>query len=93
MIVTALINLPKNIALFAIRLYQRTISPDHGVFRARFPYGYCQFHPTCSQYGYEAIERFGVVKGAVLAGRRLLRCHPWSKGGVDPVSPITSSQH
>lgn len=45
----------------------------------------CRFHPTCSVYALDALERFGVVRGSWLALRRLLRCHPWHPGGLDPV--------
>lgn len=45
----------------------------------------CRFYPTCSQYAIEAIERFGISKGAILAAWRVLRCNPFSKGGYDPV--------
>jgi putative membrane protein insertion efficiency factor len=67
-------------ALFAtpIRLYQRLISP---LMPAR-----CRYHPTCSAYAVEAVRDYGVLRGAVLAAWRLLRCNPWSAGGVDPVS-------
>lgn len=73
------------VALFLIRAYQRTLSPDHGPFRRLFPYGYCQFHPSCSQYGYECIARHGVVKGGAFTVLRILRCNPFSKGGLDPI--------
>ena len=58
-----------------IRAYQRVISP---MFPRR-----CKYHPTCSQYAVDAIREWGVVRGVVLAGWRLLRCNPWSHGGVD----------
>ena len=45
----------------------------------------CRFMPTCSEYGYQAVERYGVLRGGWLALRRLLRCHPFSKGGFDPL--------
>ena len=66
----------KRLALGLIRGYQR-------VSIGRPPA--CRFQPTCSHYGYEAIERHGLVKGAWLTARRLLRCHPWHRGGYDPV--------
>ncbi len=75
----------KQLALGAIRLYQRTLSPDHGWFKSRFPYGYCRFHPTCSQFTVEAIDRFGVIRGSWLGTLRIVRCNPWSAGGIDPV--------
>lgn len=68
-----------------IKIYQRTLSFDHGVFRHLFPNGYCRFHPTCSEYGYQAIEKYGVIKGGIMAFWRILRCNPWNKGGHDPV--------
>ncbi|HIE17371.1 MAG TPA: membrane protein insertion efficiency factor YidD [Dehalococcoidia bacterium] len=60
-----------------IRLYQCTIS--------RVTPPSCRFAPTCSHYAYEAIRRYGLAKGSWLTMRRLARCHPWSKGGYDPV--------
>ncbi|PIU01639.1 membrane protein insertion efficiency factor YidD [bacterium (Candidatus Torokbacteria) CG09_land_8_20_14_0_10_42_11] len=68
-----------------IRLYQKTLSPDHGFLAWRKPYGFCRFYPTCSEYGYQAIRKFGAWNGLFLAGKRILRCHPWSRGGYDPV--------
>jgi uncharacterized protein len=64
-----------------IRLYQRTISP---ALPAR-----CKYHPSCSEYAVQAVRRYGVLRGAVLAGWRLLRCNPWSHGGVDFVEDQT----
>lgn len=71
--------------VFLLRLYQQTISPDHGWFHNRHPYGFCRFYPTCSGYAIQAIKKHGVVRGIVLACSRLVRCHPWSGGGFDPV--------
>lgn len=53
----------------------------------------CRFHPTCSEFAAEAIETHGALKGTVLAASRLMRCHPWSDGGFDPVPPTTARTH
>jgi putative membrane protein insertion efficiency factor len=71
----------RRLALLPVRAYQRVISP---VFPRR-----CKYHPTCSAYAVQAIESFGILRGAVLAGWRLLRCNPLSRGGYDPVSAQT----
>jgi len=68
-----------------IKIYQKTLSFDHGPLRFLYPRGFCRFNPTCSQYGIEVIEKFGVWKGGFKAFYRVLRCNPWSKGGNDPV--------
>jgi hypothetical protein len=67
----------KTIALFLIRLYQTLISP-------MLPAS-CRFIPSCSEYTYQAIERYGIVRGGWLGLRRISRCHPWNPGGFDPV--------
>ena len=72
-------------ALFLIRIYQKTLSPDHGVVSKIMPLRTCRFHPTCSQYTYQAVERFGIFRGLLLGSKRVLRCHPWNDGGYDPV--------
>ncbi|MBI5254165.1 membrane protein insertion efficiency factor YidD [Candidatus Falkowbacteria bacterium] len=69
--------------LFLIRLYQKTFSPDHGWFRAKFPHGYCRFYPSCSEYAYQAIKKRGLVIGTLKSAWRIIRCNPWGKGGVD----------
>lgn len=66
-----------------IRLYQKTISPDHGWFKSKYPAGYCRFYPTCSEYGYQMIKKRGLIIGGPLVLWRIIRCNPWSKGGVD----------
>ena len=60
-----------------ILFYQRFISP------LKMPS--CRFYPSCSQYSVEAIQKYGVLKGVVLAGKRILKCHPFHPGGYDPV--------
>ena len=65
------------IFLAPIRLYQRLLSP---LIPAR-----CKYHPSCSEYAVQAIRTYGVARGLVLAGWRLLRCNPLSNGGIDPV--------
>ena len=67
----------KRVALGAIRLYQMSLS--------RVLPSACRFYPTCSQYAYEAIDRYGVIRGGWLALGRLSRCHPFNPGGFDPV--------
>jgi hypothetical protein len=77
-------RLPRNIFIFLLQTYQKTLSPDHGWFKVFFPHGYCRFHPTCSQYGIEALQKYGFVKGTLKTSWRVLRCNPWNKGGEDP---------
>jgi putative membrane protein insertion efficiency factor len=71
----------RGILVAPIRLYQRTLSP---ALPAR-----CRYHPSCSEYAVQAVRRYGVMRGVVLAGWRLLRCNPWSHGGVDFVEDQT----
>ena len=82
------LKIPSYTVMIMIRLYQKTLSLDHGWFKFLFPYGYCQFYPTCSEYGHQSIHRHGLIKGGWLAFWRVLRCNPWSSGGEDPVPPI-----
>ena len=67
----------KQLLILLIRFYQKYLSPMKTTR--------CPYVPTCSQYGLEAIEKYGAVKGGALAVWRILRCNPLSKGGYDPV--------
>jgi putative membrane protein insertion efficiency factor len=68
-----------------LRTYQLFLSPLLGQ--------HCRFYPSCSQYAIEAVEAHGVTRGAWLGLKRLLRCHPWHPGGVDPVPPASPISH
>jgi uncharacterized protein len=70
-------SLLRTIAIAPIRGYQRVISP---VLPRR-----CKYEPTCSHYAAQAVKEYGILRGLMLAGWRLLRCNPWSYGGYDPV--------
>lgn len=78
-----LLFLPRLPFLWLIRLYQRTLSPDHGFFKSLFKHGYCRFYPSCSEYGYQTIKKRGLFVGVPKTIWRILRCNPWNKGGVD----------
>jgi hypothetical protein len=71
-------NWPRVILLASIRLYQMT-------FSRALPAGTCRFYPSCSHYGYQAIYKYGAIKGGWMAIYRVLRCNPFNPGGVDPV--------
>jgi putative membrane protein insertion efficiency factor len=68
----------REVAVAPIRLYQAVISPALGPR--------CRYAPSCSDYALDAIREYGIIRGAILAGWRLLRCNPFSHGGLDPVS-------
>lgn len=73
----------KSLLLLLLRAYKLGISPLLGQN--------CRFYPSCSDYAREAISSHGAVKGSLLAGRRLCKCHPWHAGGFDPVPDISSA--
>ena len=67
----------KKVFLIFIKLYQYILSPVLGPS--------CRFYPTCSNYAYDAILRYGPLKGVIVALKRIIRCHPFNEGGIDPV--------
>ena len=67
----------KRVMIKGIRIYQKYLSP--------LKHTKCPYYPTCSQYGLEAIEKYGALEGGLMAVWRILRCNPFSKGGYDPV--------
>lgn len=69
-------RLPSRALIGLARVYQWTLSPIVG--------RQCRFHPTCSQYFIEAVEKYGAVSGAARGVARVCRCHPWNPGGPDP---------
>lgn len=74
----------RQILIFLIRVYRYALSPLLG--------DNCRFYPSCSHYAQEALESHGAIKGVWLSLRRLLRCHPWNPGGLDPVPPRKNTQ-
>ncbi|MET4003660.1 MULTISPECIES: membrane protein insertion efficiency factor YidD [Arthrobacter] len=70
-------HVPRNILIIVLKLYRRVVSPIYGQV--------CRFFPSCSAYALEAVTVHGAVKGTWFSMRRVIRCHPWSAGGLDPV--------
>ncbi len=75
-----------------VTVYQRTLSLDHGPLARFTRTPRCRFHPTCSAYGKTAFLRFGALRGSRLTMARMLRCHPWHPGGMDPVPSVEGSR-
>jgi len=79
-------NLPKIALLKCIVFYQKSGWFHRPILKMLFlSDSACRFTPTCSQYTYQAVEKYGAMKGLYLGIRRIIRCHPWSKGGFDPL--------
>ncbi|SEE93967.1 hypothetical protein SAMN04489740_3215 [Arthrobacter alpinus] len=70
-------HVPRNILIIVLKLYRRVVSPMYGQV--------CRFFPSCSAYALEAVTVHGAIKGSWFAARRIVRCHPWNAGGLDPV--------
>lgn len=80
----------KKILIIAIKSYRKVLSPLKKFFYHIFSPGLgqnvgCRFYPTCSEYAIQAIEKYGALKGSILAIKRIFRCNPFNEGGYDPV--------
>ena len=81
----SLLSLPRTLAIGLIDVYRMLLSPVIGPV--------CRYQPSCSAYAREAVTRFGLLRGAWLAARRIGRCHPWAAGGFDPVPETSGAEH
>jgi putative membrane protein insertion efficiency factor len=84
-IIKYIFSIPKQLGKFLIKIYQNLFSIDQSFWGKRTGIRVCIHQPTCSQYTYEAIDRFGLIRGSVMGFFRVLRCNPLSYGGYDPV--------
>ncbi|WP_394289343.1 membrane protein insertion efficiency factor YidD [Microbacterium sp.] len=83
--VASLPLLPRNLAVGALQVYRATISRMYG--------DVCRYYPSCSAYALGAVQQHGVLKGSALMAARLARCHPWTVGGIDDVTPHEHFRH
>jgi putative membrane protein insertion efficiency factor len=84
-VVTAIVLLPRNLAVLLLRGYRAVISPLYG--------DVCRYYPSCSSYTLQAIQQRGLVVGTAMGAYRIARCHPWAKGGVDDVPPVRRQRY
>lgn len=75
----------KYFLLGLITIYQKTLSLDHGWLRGRHLFGYCRFYPSCSEYAFQAIDNFGILRGTYLATLRILSCNPLHPPAYKPL--------
>ena len=80
----------KKLLILIIKFYRRFLSPIKGLLihilsPSSGEHAGCRFYPTCSEYAIEAVEKYGIIKGSIMAVKRILRCNPFNKGGYDPV--------
>jgi uncharacterized protein len=85
MVVTTLLLIPRNVAVLILRAYRAVISPLYG--------DVCRYYPSCSAYTLQAIQQRGLIVGSALGAYRIVRCHPWAKGGVDDVPPLRRARY
>ena len=76
----------RHIIISLITVYQKTLSPDHSWLKAKYPYGFCRFYPTCSEYTKDSVFEHGTIKGLYKGVLRVLRCNPWTEPAIDLVN-------
>lgn len=84
-IIQFIINIPKEIGKLLIKFYQYFFSFDHSFWAKYVNTRVCIHEPSCSQYTYEAVDKFGLILGSIMGFFRIMRCNPFAKGGYDPV--------
>lgn len=84
-VVAFLVLLPRNICVAILTVYRKVISPLYG--------DVCRYYPSCSHYTLQAIQHHGVIRGVWLGTRRIARCHPWAKGGIDDIPADRHSRY
>jgi uncharacterized protein len=87
-VIGGVISIPKQIAKLLIRIYQKLFSFDHSFWAKHTEYRVCIYTPSCSEYTYQAIDRFGLIRGGWMGAKRIVSCGPWSAGGYDPVPEV-----
>ncbi len=80
-----ILEIPKKFGLIIIRVYQKLFSFDHSFWAKYVNYRVCIFYPSCSEYTYQAIDKYGLIKGSFFGFKRILRCNPFNRGGHDPL--------
>jgi uncharacterized protein len=83
--VKKILTIPKRAALLLIKMYQKTLSTDHSFWAKPEKFRICIYSPSCSEYTYQAIERFGLIKGGLMGTARIIRCNPFAEPGFDMV--------
>ena len=68
-----------------IKIYQITLSPDHGLLKFRYPYGFCRFYPTCSEYSIIAYKKHGFILGTFLTIKRIVKCNPFTQPQINKI--------
>lgn len=72
--------------IWSIKIYQKTLSPDHGLLKYRYPYGFCRFYPTCSEYSILAFQKHGLFFGTTLTIKRIIKCNPFTTPQINNIN-------